>query len=187
MNYSIKKQLNYSFIGAVAKAKTVLAEEGFGILTEIDVKATLKNKIDAEWDNYIILGVCNPNLAYKALQEEKEIGLFLPCNVIVYEDKGNVFVSAVMPTVAMEMIKNKSLMEIAKQAEEKLKKVMEKLSIEDQDGKSRKVFDLVCGMEMGIETVRYAFEHEGKEYYFCSETCKSNFISDPEKYVDQSI
>ena len=183
MNYSIKKQVNYSFIGAVAKAKTLLAEEGFGILTEIDVKATLKNKIDAEWGNYVILGVCNPSLAYKALQEEKEIGLFLPCNVIVYEDKGNVFVSAVMPTVAMEMIKNKSLMEIAKQAEEKLKKVMEKLSLEDQDEKSWKAFDLVCGMELNIADVRHSFEHEGKEYYFCSETCKSHFVEDPDKYI----
>ena len=62
---------------------------------------------------------------------------------------------------------------------------MEKLSIEDQDGKARKVFDLVCGMEMGIETVRYAFEHEGKEYYFCSETCKGRFVSDPDMYTGQ--
>ena len=127
MNYSIKKQVNYSFTDTVTKTKVLLAEEGFGVLTEIDVKMTLKNKLSVEWNNYIILGVCNPNLAYRALQEEKEIGLFLPCNVIVYEDNGNVFVSAIMPTVAMEMIKNKPLMKIARQAEEKLKEVIKNL------------------------------------------------------------
>ena len=125
MNYSIKKQVDYSFAEAVAKIKAALETEGFGILTEIDVRATLKNKLAVEWVNYFILGVCNPNLAHKALQVEKEIGLFLPCNVIMYEDAGNVFVSAIMPTIAMAMIKNKRLMKIAKQAEEKLKKVIE--------------------------------------------------------------
>ncbi len=129
MNYSIKKQVSISFTIAVAKTKAILAEEGFGILTEIDVKQTLKNKIGVEWDNYIILGVCNPNLAYKALQAEKEIGLFLPCNVIIYEEGGNVFVSVIVPTVAMKMIKNKVLLEIAREAEKKLKKVIDKLSI----------------------------------------------------------
>ena len=129
MNYSIKKQVNFSFTDAVIKVKNVLAEEGFGILTEVDIKSTLKNKINVDWNNYIILGVCNPSLAYKALQEEKEIGLFLPCNVIVYEDERKVFVSAIMPTVAMEMIKSETLIIIASQAEEKLKKVMEKLSL----------------------------------------------------------
>jgi uncharacterized protein (DUF302 family)/YHS domain-containing protein len=184
MNYSIKKQVNYSFTRAVAKTKTILAEEGFGILTEIDVKATLKNKLDVEWDNYVILGVCNPSLAYQALQEEKEIGLFLPCNVIVYEDNGNVFVSAIMPTVAMEMIKNKTLMEVAKQAEEKLKKAIDKISSKNQDEKIRKVFDFVCGMELNMSDVTHAFEHEGKEYYFCSEVCKGHFVNDPDKYVE---
>ena len=183
MNYSIKKQVDYSFTDAVVKTKAVLAEEGFGILTEIDVKTTLKNKIDVEWDNYIILGVCNPSLAYKALQEEKEIGLFLPCNVIVYEDGGNVFVSAIMPTVAMEMIKNKPLMKIAGQVEEKLKKAMDKLTSENQDQKSWKAFDLVCGMELNMGDVRHSFEHNGKEYYFCSKTCKNHFVDDPDKYV----
>ncbi len=183
MNYSIKKQVGYSFTDAVAKTKAVLAEEGFGVLTEVDVKMTLKNKIDVEWDNYIILGVCNPGLAYRALQEEKEVGLLLPCNVIVYEDRGNVFVSAVMPTVAMEMIQNKPLMKIASQAEEKLKKAMDKLSSENQDQKSWKAFDLVCGMELNMGDVRHSFEHEGKEYYFCSKTCKGHFVSDPEKYI----
>lgn len=186
MNYSIKKQVDYSFTDAVTKIKAVLVEEGFGILTEIDVKMTLKNKINVDWDDYIILGVCNPSLAYKALQAEKEVGLFLPCNVIVYENGGNVFVSAIMPTVAMEMTKNKPLMKIASQAEKKLKKVMDKLSSENQDQKSWKAFDLICGMELDIEAVRYAFEHNDKEYYFCSKTCKSHFMNDPDHYVGEN-
>ena len=186
MNYSIKKQVNYSFTGAVAKTKTILAEEGFGVLTEIDVKATLKNKLNVEWDNYVILGVCNPSLAYEALQKEKEIGLFLPCNVIVYGDQGKVFVSAIVPTVAMGMIENKSLNKVASQAEEKLKKVMGKISGENHNENQRKVFDLVCGMELNMSDVTHAFEHEGKEYYFCSDTCKGHFVSDPDMYIGEN-
>lgn len=183
MNYSIKKQVDFSFTDTLKRVKELLVKEGFGVLTEIDVKATLKNKIDVDWSNYIILGVCNPTLAYKALQAEKEIGLFLPCNVIVYEDSGNVFVSAIMPSVAMEMIENKSLMKIAKIAEEKLKKVIENLSIEEKIPESWKAFDLVCGMELDMQNIRNASEYNGKEYYFCSETCKDHFINDPEKYI----
>lgn len=127
MNYSIKKQTKLSFIDAVNTTKTLLAEEGFGVLTEIDVKSTLKNKIGIEWDNYTILGVCNPNLAHEALQAEKEIGLFLPCNVIIYSNNGDVFVSTILPSVAMEMISNVELIKTAKVAEEKLKKMMQKV------------------------------------------------------------
>ncbi|PIP55684.1 MAG: hypothetical protein CO183_02465 [Candidatus Zambryskibacteria bacterium CG_4_9_14_3_um_filter_42_9] len=127
MNYSIKKQISHTFTDVVAKTKAALVEEGFGILTEIDVKATLKNKLNADWDNYIILGACNPPLAFQALQAEKEIGLLLPCNVIVYEDGGKVFVSAIQPTVAMGQIKNPALTDIAEKVEEKLKKVIDSL------------------------------------------------------------
>lgn len=186
MNYSIRKQVNLSFANAVSKVKILLAEEGFGILTEIDVKATLKNKLNVKWNNYVILGVCNPGLAYEALQEEKEIGLFLPCNVIVYEDQGKIFVSAIVPTVAMGMIENKSLNKVASQAEEKLKKVMDKIPVKNQNENPRKVFDLVCGMELDISDVTHAFEHEGKEYYFCSETCKGHFVSDPDMYIGEN-
>ncbi len=127
MNYGYKKELNIPFIEAVKKTKAGLAEEGFGILTEIDVKATLKNKLDAEYDNYVILGACNPPFAYQALQAEKEIGLLLPCNVIVYEDGGKVVASAILPTVAMGMVDQPDLAEIAIKVEEKLKKVIDKL------------------------------------------------------------
>lgn len=129
MNYSVTKETNHSFADATAKIKTALSDEGFGILTEIDVKATLKKKLNADWDNYVIIGACNPPLAFQALQSEKEIGLMLPCNVIVYEDAGNVFVSAIRPTVAMKSIKNQVLADVAKKVEEKLTKVIESLSM----------------------------------------------------------
>ncbi len=127
MIYSYKKQINLSFANAVLKTKAELAKEGFGVLTEIDVKATLKNKLNADYDNYIILGACNPSFAYQALQTEKEIGLLMPCNVIVYENMGKIFASAILPTVAMSMIDNQALGEIAKQVEEKLKKVVQNI------------------------------------------------------------
>jgi len=127
MNYGYKKQVDLSFVEAIDKTKEELTEEGFGVLTEIDVKATLKKKLDVDHDDYIILGACNPSFAYKALQEEKDIGLLLPCNVIVYEDSGKVFVSAILPTVAMRMVNNTSLAEIAKIVEEKLRNIIDNI------------------------------------------------------------
>ena len=120
MNYGYTKQINLPFNEAVAKVKETLAEKGFGVLTEIDVKTTMKKKIDADYENYTILGACNPKLADRALQSEKEIGLLLPCNVIVYEDNGLVYASAIVPSVAMSMVENPSLGEIAKEAETNL-------------------------------------------------------------------
>ena len=127
MEYGITKQIDASFDEAVEKIRQALTDEGFGILTEIDVKATLKNKLDVEYDNYLILGACNPSLAYQALQAEKRVGLLLPCNVIVYEDEGKVFVSAMKPTVAMSIVDNSDLVKIAEQAEQKLKRVIDSL------------------------------------------------------------
>ena len=121
MKYGYKKQIALSFLETVEKTKTELAKENFGILTEIDVKATLKKKLNIDYDNYLILGACNPPFAYQALQKEKDIGLLLPCNIIVYEDNGSVFVSAILPTVAMGMVDNTALFNIAKEVEEKLK------------------------------------------------------------------
>ena len=125
MEYGYKRKVLLPFGEAVKKAKSELAKEGFGILTEIDVKASLKEKLGIEYDNYLILGACNPPFALKALQAEKEIGLLLPCNVVVYEDGGEVFVSAIRPTVAMEIVRNQSLAEVGKTVEEKLKKVVD--------------------------------------------------------------
>ena len=125
--YGIKKQVNLSYDEAVEKARQELQKEGFGVLTEIDVKAILKKKLDVDFDKYIILGACNPSFAYKALQAEQDIGLMLPCNVIVYGKDGKVNVSVILPTVAMQMIENEKLTDIAKEIEEKLKKVIDNI------------------------------------------------------------
>jgi len=127
MRYGYKRQVKITHDDAVKKAREELQKEGFGILTEIDVKATLKKKLDVEYGNYIILGACNPPFAYQALQTEKDIGLLLPCNVIVYEQDGNIYVSAILPTVAMSMVENENLRDIAEQVEEKLKKVVDNI------------------------------------------------------------
>ncbi len=127
MEYGYKRRVPLSFAGAVSKTKAELSKEGFGVLTEIDVKATLKKKLDVEYENYLILGACNPPFAFQALKSEKEIGLFLPCNVIVYEEGGETFVSAVLPTVAMSMVENQALSSIAVEVETKLKKVVDSL------------------------------------------------------------
>lgn len=125
MDYFYKKETPLAFDAAVEKTKAELAKEGFGILTEIDVKATLKKKLDVEYDNYTILGACNPPLAYQALQAEKDIGLLLPCNVVVYEDDKKVYVSAIVPSVAMHMVKNPSLEALATEVDGKLKRVID--------------------------------------------------------------
>jgi uncharacterized protein (DUF302 family) len=125
MNYGYKKQANLSFAETVEKTRTELAKEGFGILTEIDVTSTLKKKLDVDYDDYIILGACNPPFAYEALKAEKDIGLLLPCNIVVYKDNERVYVSAIRPTVAMAMVDNESMVNIAKTIEEKLEKVVD--------------------------------------------------------------
>ena len=127
MKYGYKREVSISFSEAVDKTKAELAKEGFGILTEIDVKATLKKKLNVDHEKYLIFGACNPPFALKALQAEKDIGLLLPCNVIVYEDVGAVFVSAILPTVAMGMVENPSLEDMGKTVEEKLKKVVDNI------------------------------------------------------------
>jgi len=121
MNYGIRTTLSCSFEDAVEKTKKALASEGFGILTEVDVQATLKKKMDVDIQKYLILGTCNPPFAYEALQAEKEIGLLLPCNIIIYETDGHVIVSAIKPSVAMNMVENTELAEVASLVEEKMK------------------------------------------------------------------
>ena len=127
MKYGYSKKVNLNFDEALSKTKKILKEEGFGVLTEINVQATLKDKLNVDFDEYIILGACNPPFAYKSLLAEKEIGLLLPCNVIVYLDGGKVYVSAILPTVAMSFVENKSLKEIAITIESKLKKVIDNI------------------------------------------------------------
>lgn len=125
MNYGYKKEVAPAFADAVEKVKAELAKEGFGIITEVDVKATLKHKLNVDYDNYIIMGACNPSFAYEALQTEKEIGLRLPCNVIVYEDAGKTFVAAILPTVILGDTGNPVLARIGEMVEEKLKRAVD--------------------------------------------------------------
>jgi len=127
MQYGYSKKVPLLFEEAVTKVKKALGTEGFGVLTEIDVKDTLKKKLNVEYDNYVILGACNPQFAHKALQEEKEIGLLLPCNIIVYKADGNVYVSAILPSVAMSMVEKPKLANISTEVEEKLKAVVDSL------------------------------------------------------------
>ena len=128
MKYYFSKTINSSFEDAITKTKEALKQEGFGVLTEIDVKDTLKKKIDVDFRKYVILGACNPQFAYKALQAENKIGVMLPCNVIVQElDSGDIEVSAVDPISSMQAVGNKDLAPIAEQVRGKLKSVIESL------------------------------------------------------------
>ena len=127
MSYYFSKTLNKSFEEAVQHTTEELQKEGFGILTEIDVKATLKKKLDVDFRPYKILGACNPPFAYQALQAEEKVGVMLPCNVIVQQKDNGVEVSAVDPIASMSSIENPKLEEIAKQVQAKLKKVIENL------------------------------------------------------------
>jgi len=118
--YSIKQKYNGSFEEAIIDITHALQKQGFGILTQVNVKKTLKKKLKVEYQNYMILGACNPPNAYKALQAEKEIGLLLPCNVIVYEENGTVYIGAMKPTVALTLSKNQTVAKIAREVESNL-------------------------------------------------------------------
>ncbi len=123
--YGYKRELSLPYENAVKRVKEELQKEGFGVLTEIDVKAVLKNKLNVDFDKYIILGACNPPFAHQALQAEQDIGLMLPCNVIVYEKEGKTWVSAIKPATAMQMISNDPLKDLAITVETKLIKVID--------------------------------------------------------------
>lgn len=128
MSYYFSKKLNVTFEKAMSRVVEELRLEGFGILTEIDVKETLKRKLNVDFPNYTILGSCNPPFAYRALQAEPKIGTMLPCNVIVQElPDGEIEVSAVDPLASMQAIQNNELQTIAAEIQMKLKKVIENL------------------------------------------------------------
>ena len=128
MRYYFSKTIDGSFDNAIQKVTEALKAEGFGILTEIDIKATLKKKLDVDFYNYKILGACNPPFAYKALLAEDKIGTMLPCNVIVQEKvQGKVEVSAVDPAASMQAIENKGLTDIATEIKARLQKIIENL------------------------------------------------------------
>lgn len=129
MSYYFTKTVDKDFDGAIEKVTEELKKEGFGILTEIDVKETFKKKLDKDFRKYRILGACNPNMAFQAIEAESRIGTMLPCNVIVQElDNGKVEVSAVDPVASMQAVENDSLGDIAGQVRDKLKKVIDHLN-----------------------------------------------------------
>lgn len=128
MSYYFNKTMHDSFENVVEKVREELAKRGFGVLTEIDVKATLKKKIDVDFRKYLILGACNPSFAYKALSAEDKIGTMLPCNVIVQElSDGDVEVAAIDPAASMMAVKNDELKSLAGEVQEMLKEVIDSL------------------------------------------------------------
>jgi uncharacterized protein (DUF302 family) len=131
MNYYFTTTLrNLSFSEAISKVTEELKKEGFGILTEIDIKSTMKSKLDIDFYNYTILGACNPPFAYKALQAEDKIGTMLPCNVIVQEkEQGVIEISAVDPAASMSGVANEDLNDIAGEVRDTLQKVISNLAL----------------------------------------------------------
>ena len=125
MKYGFSKTTEYSFEQAIEKVTEELKKEGFGVLTTIDVKDTLKKKIDVDFKKYTILGACNPKLAHGALQVEEELGLLLPCNVIVYEKNEKTVVSIFDPRVMTLVIENPEMKPVAEEVKNKLQRVLE--------------------------------------------------------------
>ena len=125
MSYGFSKVLNLSYEEAIEKVTEELKKEGFGVLTSIDVKDTLKKRINVDFKKYSILGACNPVLAHKALQAEEDIGLLLPCNVIVYEKEYKTAVSIFNPMTMTKIVNNDSLKSVAEEVNAKLTKVFE--------------------------------------------------------------
>jgi uncharacterized protein (DUF302 family) len=125
IKYGFTRDLALPYEKAVKLVREALQKEGFGILTEIDVKEKLKEKLGVDFKKYVILGACNPPYAYSAIRVEEGIGLLLPCNVVVYENNGGSVLSIIRPTVAMEMIDNPELKKIASEVEIKLRRVFD--------------------------------------------------------------
>lgn len=132
MNYYYTTLVNGSFEAIEAKLLTLLKDEGFGLITQIDMQQTLKNKLDVDFKKYKILGACNPMFAYKALQVENKIGTMLPCNFIIQEiDPNTIEVSAINPMVSMQGVKNEELKNIAGSVSEKLENVINNIKNEE--------------------------------------------------------
>ena len=125
-HYGISRRVDLTYDQAVERVQATLKDQGFGVLTEIDVAATLKKKLGVDLGHrYVILGACNPNLAYRALQAEPELGLLLPCNVIVYESDSGTVVSAVDPNQALGIVGNAELGEVAAEARSRLERAIQ--------------------------------------------------------------
>ena len=125
---TLRARLDLPYVQAIERVTTALKDQGFGILTQIDVQATLRQKLDAEFRKYVILGACNPPLAHQALTTELEIGLLLPCNVIVYEDNGGSVVAIADPIAMLQLADNPSLERVANEARMRLEHVIEALN-----------------------------------------------------------
>lgn len=125
---TMKRKLNHSYDEMLKRVPEELKAEGFGVLTEIDIKQTLKKKIDVDFRRYTILGACNPPLAHKALTSDLDVGILLPCNVVIYEtDDGHTVVSAVDPAAAIGEFGDESLREVADEVKARLTRVLERL------------------------------------------------------------
>lgn len=125
--YGFTRKVDLPFADAVLQTTDALKKEGFGVLTEIDMKAKLKEKLDVDFRNYVILGACNPSLAYQALQEELNLGLLLPCNVIVYEEDEGAVVAAIDAKKMMSVVENEKLEKVSEMVNEKLKRAIESI------------------------------------------------------------
>jgi uncharacterized protein (DUF302 family) len=126
--YALRKRLDLPYAQAVKRVTAALKEQGFGVLTEINVQATLKQKLDADFRQYVILGACNPVLAHQALTTELDVGLLLPCNVIVYEDNGGSVVSIGDPIAILGVANNADLEAIAQEARTRLQQALDSLT-----------------------------------------------------------
>jgi uncharacterized protein (DUF302 family) len=127
LKYGFTKTVDEPFDRVVERTKQELQKEGFGVLTSIDLREKFKEKLGIDFRKYVILGACNPPFAHQAITIEENIGLMLPCNVIVYEKDGKTAVSIIRPTVAMSMIQDEQLLEVARKVEQKLKRVFESI------------------------------------------------------------
>ncbi len=134
IDYGFTTELDASFDAVVEETEKHLKQAGFGVLTMIDVQAEFREKLEIDFRPYVILGACNPRLAHKALETEENIGLMLPCNVIVQAHNGNTTIAAIRPTVAMSMIDNAELRHVAEEVEAALKRVVEALQPAEAGG-----------------------------------------------------
>lgn len=125
--YGTTRKIDLGYREAIEETRETLSNHGFGVLSEIEVSEKLREKLDIDFDDYMILGACNPEKAYEALQEEQEIGLLLPCNVIVYRDNGETFVSAIKASKALEIADNPALEKVAEEVEKELEKAIEEV------------------------------------------------------------
>jgi len=126
-DYAFRTRLSLPYEEAVEKVVTALKEEGFGVLTEVDVKATVKEKLNVDFRKYVIMGACNPPLAHQALSTDLDIGLLLPCNVIVYEDDGETVVAILDPISMLDVVENPDLDPVAEEARSRLGRVVRAL------------------------------------------------------------